>query len=61
MEIEYAWEYKYLGLILTEHLEWDSALEDIHKKANRALALLNHRARVCGGFHFNTYSMLLIR
>ena len=57
-EIEYAGEYKYLGLTLTEHLDWGSAIEEIHRKANRALALLNHRARRCGGFHFNTYSML---
>ena len=57
-KIEYASEYKYLGLTLTEHLDWSNAIEEIHKKANRALALLNHRARMCGGFHFDTYSML---
>ena len=57
-EIEYTKQYKYLGLLLTEHLEWDIALQEVQKKASRALALLNIRARVCGGFHFNTYSML---
>ena len=56
--IEYSEHYKYLGLLFTEHLDWGKALEEIHRKANRALALLNHRARACGGLHFNTYSML---
>ena len=54
-KIQYTEHYKYLGLILTELLEWDRALDEIHRKANRTLALLNHRARSCGGFHFNTY------
>ena len=56
--IDYAEQYKYLGLTLTEHLDWGEAIEEIHTKANRALALLNHRARSCGGLHFNMYSML---
>ena len=56
--IEYAEQYKYLGLVLTKHLDRGKAIEEIHTKANRALALLNHRARSCGGLHFNTYSML---
>ena len=30
----------------------------MYRKANQALALLNHRAGFCGVFHFNTYSML---
>ena len=49
--------YKYLGLILTEYLEWDKAIKEIQRKANRALVLLNYRAVACGGLHFNTYSM----
>ena len=57
-EIAYTDQYKYLGLILSEHLEWDLALQEIVKKANRALALLNHRARACGELHTNTYTML---
>ena len=59
-EIAYADQYKYLGLILSEYLEWDLAFQEIVKKANRALALLNHQARMCGGLHTNTYTMLLI-
>ena len=57
-EIAYADQYKYLGLVLSEHLNWDLAFQEIGKKANRALALLNHRARMCRGLHTNTYTML---
>lgn len=57
-EIAYKEQYKYLGLILTEHLEWDAAFQEIVSKANRALALLNHRTRMCGGLHTNIYTML---
>ena len=57
-EISYASQYKYLGLILNEHLDWSASLEVVITKANRALALLNHRMRATGGFHFKTYSLL---
>ena len=51
-------KYKYLGLTLTEHLEWDAAFREICTNANRALALLNHRTRACGGLAESTYSLL---
>ena len=53
-------QYKYLGLLLNEHLDWNVSIEGIHviSKANRALALLNHRMRVVGGFQFRTYTLL---
>ena len=57
-EIQYVSQYKYLGLLLNEHLDWSVCLEGIINKANRALALLNHRMRVTGGFHFRTYTLL---
>ena len=57
-EIQYASQYKYLGLLLNEHLDWNVSLEGIINKENRALALLNHRMRVVGGFHFRTYTLL---
>ena len=38
-EIQYASQYKYLGLLLNEHLDWNVSLEGIISKANRALAL----------------------
>ena len=40
--IEHVEQYRYLGLLPTEHLEWNTALHEIFKKANRVLALLNH-------------------
>lgn len=55
-EIKYISQY--LGLLLNEHLDWSVCLEGIVSKANRALALLNHRMRVTGGFHFRTYTLL---
>ena len=56
--IDISRQYKYVEITLTEHLEWDKALSEICNKANRALALLNHRTRACGGFAENTYSLL---
>ena len=50
-EISYSSQYKYLGLVLNEHLNWSDLLENIVCKANRALAFLNHRMRATGGFH----------
>lgn len=57
-EILYTSQYKYLGLLLHEHLDWNVSVEGIIHKANRALALLNHRMRATGGFHFETYTLL---
>jgi len=37
--IQYASQYKYLGLLFNEHLQWDKAVEAILCKANRALAI----------------------
>lgn len=51
-------QYKYLGITFSEHLEWGKTLTEICTKANRALALLNHRSRLCGGLHTNIYSLL---
>ena len=45
--IAFSNQYKYLGLTITEHLDWNTAFEEICTKANRALALLNHRSRIC--------------
>jgi len=56
--IQYASQYKYLGLLFNEHLQWDKAVEAILCKANRALAILNYKVKACGGLHFRSYSML---
>ena len=54
-EVTFSSSYKYLGLTHTEHLEWDI---EICAKANRALALLNYRARACGRLPESIYSQL---
>ena len=51
-------QYQYLGITFSEHQEWDKTLTEIYTKANRALALLNHRSRICGGLYTNIYSLL---
>ena len=56
-EISYSSQYKYLGLVLNEHLNWSKSLEHIVCKANRAIALLNHRMRATRGFHLKTYTL----
>ena len=48
-------QYKYLGLVLNEHLNLSNTLVC---KANWALALLNHRMRATGGFHLKTYTLV---
>ena len=48
-------QYKYLSLVLNEHLNWSNTLVC---KANWALALLNHRMRATGGFHLKTYTLV---
>ena len=57
-EIQYASQYKYLGLLLNEHIDWNVSLEEIISKANRALAH-NHRMRVVRGFNFRTLFFLI--
>jgi len=56
--IQYASQYKYLGLLFNEHLQWDKAVEAILCKASSALAILNYKVKACGGLHFRSYSML---
>ena len=56
--IQYASQYKYLGLLFNEHLQWDKGVEAILCKTNRALAILNYKVKACGGLHFRSYSML---
>ncbi len=57
-DIQYANEYKYLGLLVNEHLDWGAMVREISRKANRALDLLNYRVRSCGGLHFKSYTLL---
>jgi hypothetical protein len=58
--IEYVHEYKYLGVHINEHLNWEESLSRITVKARRALAGVNCKTRNHGGFHLKTYSKLFV-
>ena len=57
-KIAYTSNYKYLGLLLNEHLDWQGAITEIINKSNKALAILNQKTRINGGLHFCTYTKL---
>ncbi len=50
--------YKYLGLLLTEHLDYHAMGNAAAKSANRALGLLISKFKTIGGMHFSTFSKL---
>jgi hypothetical protein len=43
-------EYKYLGILLTEHLEWNKTVSALAASASRALGLVIAKAKSFGGF-----------
>ena len=50
--------YKYLGLWLTEHLDYDIMASEVAKSAQRALGLLIAKAKSNGGMPFSIYTKL---
>ena len=56
--IEIVPHYTYLGLLLTEFLDYDSMAKAVAKSASRALGLLIVKSKAIGGFHYNTYTKL---
>ncbi|MEW8546453.1 MAG: reverse transcriptase family protein, partial [Candidatus Thiodiazotropha sp.] len=50
--------YKYLGLLLTEHLNYEEMAKHVAKSASRALSLVIAKYKSCGGFAFGTYTKL---
>ena len=50
--------YKYLGLLMTEHLNYEEMAKHVAKSASRALSLLITKFKSCGGLAFRTYSKL---
>ena len=50
--------YKYLGLLMTEHLNYEEMAKHVAKSASRALSLLVTKFKSCGGLAFRTYSKL---
>ena len=51
-------QYKYLGLILDEHLDFKVTADHVAKSATRALGLIIAKAKVCGGLPFNCFKQL---
>ena len=56
--VDYISNYKYLGLLLNEHLDWQGAITEVINKSNKALTVLNQKTRINGGLHFRTYTKL---
>ena len=50
--------YKYLGLLLTQHLNYEEMAKHVAKSASRALSLVITKYKSCGGLAFRTYTKL---
>jgi hypothetical protein len=51
-------KYQYLGLLLTEFLDYNEMAKAVARSAGRALRLLIVKSKAHGGFHFDTYTKL---
>ena len=56
--LEITQQYKYLGLILQEHLDYSVTAKAVAQSASRALGLLIAKAKAYGGFPFGTFTRL---
>ena len=56
--IEMAEQYKYLGLIFTEHLDWTTMAKHVADTANRALGLIITKFKACGNMPFDVFTKL---
>ena len=50
--------YQYLGLLLTEFLNYDVMAKAVAKSANRALSLIIVKSKAHGGFQYSTFTKL---
>ena len=50
--------YTYLGLLLSEHLDFEMAAKLVAQSASRALGLLISKCKLAGGLPFNVYTKL---
>jgi hypothetical protein len=57
-ELEVVERYRYLGVVLTEHLDLSITAKCIAQSAQRALGLLIAKGRAHGGFPFDVYTKL---
>ena len=51
-------KYVYLGLLLTEHLEFEMTAKYVAQSASRALCLLIPKCKLAGGLPYNVYTKL---
>ena len=51
-------QYKYLGLILTEHLDYNVTTRMVAQSANRALGVLIAKSKALGGLPFDVFTRL---
>ena len=51
-------QYTYLGLLLTEHMDYNSMAKQVAKSANRALGLVISKYKAFGGLPYNSYTKL---
>lgn len=58
IKLDYVSKYKYLGLVLNEHMDMNESVKNVALAANRALGILIAKTKKCGGFPFQSYSKL---
>lgn len=51
-------EYRYLGLVITDHLDFNVTAKIVAKSASRALGLLIAKSKAFGGFRYSTFTKL---
>ena len=56
--VEYAFNYKYLGLVLSEHLDYALTAKVVSQSANRALGLLIAKTKACCGLQYDAFTKL---
>ena len=57
-ELEYATSYLYLGLLFTEHLNYNIMAKTVAQSASRALGLLIAKCKQAGDFAYSIYTKL---
>ena len=58
VNLEYVSQYKYLGLMISEHLDMKVTADHVAKAASRALGLLIAKSKAMGGIPFNCFKKL---
>jgi len=58
MVLSYVDRYRYLGLWLTEHLEFECMAKEVAKAAHRALGLIIAKSKAFGGIPYKSFTLL---